>query len=63
MALRRDTARHLNVAMRDEDAFVLAVALEIESQRIKPKLGERLIVAWYQDRDWLWRQLEIALFR
>jgi hypothetical protein len=63
MALRRDTARHLNVVMRDEHAFVQAVAVEIETKRIKPKVGERLIIAWYQDRDWLWRQLEIALFR
>lgn len=61
MGLRRDTARALSSALGHESRFVDAVAREIELKRIKPKEGARLIIAWYQDRDRLYRMIEHAL--
>ncbi len=52
MALRRDTARNLRKAFNDENAFADAVGVEIAAKRIKAKIGEKLIIQYYQDR---WR--------
>jgi hypothetical protein len=61
MALRRDTARNLRRAFGSEQAFVAAVAIELENKRIKAKVAEKLIVSWFQSRSQIEYMIEMAL--
>jgi hypothetical protein len=63
MALRRDTARNLHRAFRDERAFVDAVATELAAGRLKRKEAEKLIVNWFQDRSRVENMIVHALER
>jgi hypothetical protein len=61
MNLRRDTSRNLLRAFDSLDTFVTAVGIEIATNRIKAKTGEKLILTYWNNIEKVKRAIDKAL--
>lgn len=58
--LERKTTNRLLEAWADDDAFVTAVAAELEGGRLTPKLAEKIILGFYLNPDKTKRKIRLG---